>query len=73
MMVAAINPSRGEKHYNAKVTDEQVREIRQAVLTRAEMRRQINERYSNDVLCKKYGLSPRGLDKIIGYFSRIDA
>ena len=65
-MAAAKNPKRGESHYKAILTKDDVRLIRQCAEERARL---INEarKLSNKKLAEKFGVHKRTIDKIAGY------
>ena len=63
-MPAAINPIRGEDHHCAKLTDEDVRLIRQCVIERERLREQARQ-LSNESLSKKFEVSERTIERIV--------
>lgn len=62
-MSAAINPSRGSKHYKAKFTEAEVKLILNAVAERERLRKEASE-LSNAKLAEKFEVHPRTIDKI---------
>lgn len=71
-MAAAKNPSRGERHYRATLTDHDVVLIRELVEIRASLLEQAR-RLSNRALAEKFECSRQLIDKIGRYEARIDA
>jgi len=69
-MAAAINPSRGEKHYNAKLSEEDVRLIKQLIHQRRTLMQQL-ARVSNKAIAEKFEVSTRTIDKISEGYSWI--
>lgn len=57
--------NRGEKHYRAKLTDDDVRLIRRAEIERRRLREQA-EQLSNRALAEKFGVSPRCIERVLG-------
>lgn len=57
----------GEENYFAKITTADVEAIRSAKRQRDGIRKHVQENLSNDALARQYGLSPRTIEKIIGY------
>ena len=62
-MAAARNPSRGESHYNAKLTAHDVRLIRQLIAERTDLLARAR-RLTNDELASKFEVHHRTIEKI---------
>lgn len=50
-----------------KIPENGIRAIRAAVETRIRLRAEINEKYSNAALAKKFNVHPRTIEKIISF------
>lgn len=69
-MAAARNPARGEAHYNAKLSDDDVRLVRACVAERQRLLREARE-LSDAKLAEKFGCHPNTIWKIASYSGRI--
>ena len=56
---------RGSEHPQAKLTDEQVQEMRSARRQRQALLRHIKENLSNEAMAKKYGVHVRTVEKVV--------
>ena len=62
-MAAAINPVRGTDHPNAKLTDDDIRLIRECVAERERLREEARQ-LSNEALAQKFDVSQRTIDRV---------
>lgn len=58
---------RGMDLPQTKLPPKAIVEIRKAAAMRAELRREITEKYSNAALAKKWGIHPRTVEKILNF------
>jgi len=56
---------RGERHYNAKLTDEDVRLIRKSEIERRRLREELAQ-LSNRALADKFGVTQRCIERVLG-------
>lgn len=63
-MAAALNPSRGSKHYKSKFTEEEVAMILNFVNEREALRKAASE-LTNAKLAEKFEVHPRTIESII--------
>ena len=62
-MAARINISRGTDHHNAKLTDDDIRLIRECVAERERLREEARQ-LSNESLAQKFDVSLRTIDRV---------
>ena len=66
-----LNPSlyckRGFDLPQTKLPDAAIVEIRNSAIKRVELRREINEKYSNKALAKKYSVHESTIEKVLAY------
>lgn len=65
-MPPAINPVRGTDHPLSKLTDDDVRLIRECVAERERLREEAR-RLSNEALAEKFGVHHRTIERITQY------
>ncbi len=66
-----LHAKRGKELPHTVLDEKSVKEIRQAAMDRAEMRRKITEEMSNDALARRYGVHPRTIEKVLSYETHI--
>lgn len=64
---AKASALRGMDLPQTKLPDAAIRKIREAAVKREEMRREINEKYSNAALARQWGVHVRTIEKCLAF------